>query len=175
MSAFLLIVLAVVSRILPHPWLNFTAVGGSLLFFGARRPLRELWLPVVALAATDYYLTVFAYNYPFRAQDYLLTWTWYAAVAILGYLMLRKSHSAGRVAGAVLLASTSFFAVSDYAVWAASRLYPHTLGGLGACYVAALPFYRNDLLSTGLVAGLAFGLPELARRMAEQKTIRSAA
>jgi hypothetical protein len=31
--------------------------------------------------------------------------------------------------------------------------------------VAALPFYRNDLLSTGIVAGLAFGVPVLVRRM----------
>ena len=67
MSAYLLILLAVLSRIavLPHlPWLNFTAVGGSLIFFGARRPLRQAILPVALLAATDYYLTVYAYNYP---------------------------------------------------------------------------------------------------------------
>jgi hypothetical protein len=36
---------------------------------------------------------------------------------------------------------------------------------LGACFVAALPFYRNDLLSTALVAGVAFGVPVLVRRM----------
>jgi len=28
-----------------------------------------------------------------------------------------------------------------------------------------LPFYRNDLLSTAIVAGLAFGVPVLVRRM----------
>jgi hypothetical protein len=36
---------------------------------------------------------------------------------------------------------------------------------LVACYAAAVPFYRNDLISTALVAGLAFGLPVLVRRM----------
>jgi hypothetical protein len=44
-------------------------------------------------------------------------------------------------------------------------MYPRTLGGLGACYVAAIPFYRNDLISTAIVAGLAFGVPVLARRL----------
>jgi hypothetical protein len=44
-------------------------------------------------------------------------------------------------------------------------MYPPTLGGLGACFVAAVPFYRNDLLSTALVAGLAFGVPVLVRRL----------
>jgi hypothetical protein len=43
--------------------------------------------------------------------------------------------------------------------------YPHTLSGLVACYAAAMPFYRNDLISTTIVAGLAFGLPVLVRRM----------
>jgi len=36
---------------------------------------------------------------------------------------------------------------------------------LGACYVAGLPFYRNDLISTTIVAGLAFGVPVLIRRV----------
>jgi hypothetical protein len=31
--------------------------------------------------------------------------------------------------------------------------------------VAALPFYRNDLISTTIVAGLAFGIPALVRRL----------
>jgi hypothetical protein len=44
-------------------------------------------------------------------------------------------------------------------------MYPHTWSGLTACYVAALPFYRNDLLSTAVVAGLAFGVPVLVQRM----------
>ncbi|TCK70856.1 DUF6580 family putative transport protein [Acidipila rosea] len=175
MSAYLLILAAVFSRIMPHSWLNFTAVGGGLLFFGGRRPLRQAWIPVLLMAATDYYLTTFAYGYSFHAQDYLLTWTWYAAVVILGHLMLRGRPSPARVGGAVLLASTSFFAISNYAVWIGSLLYPHTLSGLATCYAAALPFYRNDLLSTALVAGLAYGLPEAASRLAAQRSVRSAA
>jgi hypothetical protein len=51
-------------------------------------------------------------------------------------------------------------------------MYPHTMGGLGACFVAGLPFYRNDLISTALVAGAAFGVPVLVRRFnsAHQQT-----
>ncbi len=37
MAAFVLIVIAIASRLLPHAgWFNFTAVGGSLLYLGAR-------------------------------------------------------------------------------------------------------------------------------------------
>jgi hypothetical protein len=68
------------------------------------------------------------------------------------------------VAAGVVLGPTSFFVLSNYAVWAGSDMYPHTLAGLGQCFIAAIPFYRNDLVSTALVAGLAFGVPVLVRR-----------
>ena len=167
MSSFFLIVLAIASRILPHSWLNFTAVGGSLVYFGARRPLRESVVPLVLLAMTDYYLTVYVYNYAFHVQGYLLTWVWYVAAIVLGSLLLRDKVSAGRVAAATVLSATSFFALSNYAVWANAGMYPHNFAGLTACFMAALPFYRNDLLSTGLVLGMAFGLPALLRRFSE--------
>jgi hypothetical protein len=70
------------------------------------------------------------------------------------------------VSGSVL-ASTSFFAVSNYAVWVGSAMYPHTFSGLTACYAAGLPFYRNDLVSTLLVTGVAFGAEVLVRRARE--------
>ena len=44
-------------------------------------------------------------------------------------------------------------------------MYPHTLAGLMACYAAGIPFYRNDLASTAIVLGVAFGVPALVRRM----------
>ena len=167
MSAYLLLLLAVISRVAPHPaWLNFTAVGGSLLYFGARRPLWQLVIPVALLAGADYYLTVFAYGYPFHAASYLVTWLWYAAIVALGAGMLKGSASIGRVLGASVLSATSFFLLSNFAVWAVSAMYPRNPGGLAACYLAGLPFYRNDLISTALVATVAFGAPQLISRLA---------
>src|SRR3954462_13004524 len=96
-SSFLLVLLAIAGRVIPHTWINFSAVGGSLLFFGARRPLRQAILPVALLMATDYYLTVFAYNYAFHVQGYLLTWVWYAAAILLGRILLRDKVSVTRV------------------------------------------------------------------------------
>jgi len=67
MFAYVLLLLAVLTRVMPHAgWFNFTAVGGALLYFGARRSWREMAIPLVALMATDYYLTVYAYQYSFR-------------------------------------------------------------------------------------------------------------
>lgn len=168
MFSYFFVLMAVFTRILPHPWWNFTAVGASLLVFGARRSPKFFLLPVLALAATDYYLTVFAYNYPFHVQFYLVTWAWYLGACWMGWAFLRNRASAGRVVGAALSASTSFFLASNFAVWIGSVMYPHTLSGLATCYLAGLPFYRNDVLSTTLLTSAVFGVPVLARRMAEE-------
>jgi hypothetical protein len=166
MPAYLLLLVAVLSRLLPHAgWMNFTAVGGALLYFGARRSWREMLAPLAALMATDYFLTVYSYHYAFTWQSYLPTWGWYVMAMALGQILLRAKTTVARVAAGTLLGPTSFFLVSNYMVWASGWGYPKTLGGLGACFVAGLPFYRNDLLSTGIVAGLAFGLPVLVQRM----------
>ena len=171
MAAFMLVLVAVLSRLLPHPaWLNCTAVGGSLLYFGARRPLRQAWVPMALLIATDYDLTVFSYGYPFHLSVYLLTWAWYAAIIVLGQILLARKASVMRVGAGVLIASTTFFLVSNFVAWfALPQLYPRNLAGLGLSYAAGLPFYRNDLLSTAIVAGLAFGLPVVARQLAQHR------
>jgi hypothetical protein len=175
MSAYLVLLFAVLSRILPHAFhatsVNITAVGGSLLFFGskcgARRSQWQAVFAVLALAATDYYLTVFAYGFPFHVSGYLATWAWYGAICLLGSGLLAKRATALRVVASVLASATSFFVLSNFMVWAGGGMYPATAAGLGACYVAAIPFYANDLISTGLVAGALFGLPALAKNIAQ--------
>lgn len=166
MIAYLLILVAVLTRVMPHAgWFNFTAVGGALLYFGARRPWREMAGPLAILMTTDIYLTTFSYHSSFRWQDYVTTWAWYAAAMVLGVVLLGARANWQRIGAAAVLGPTSFFVVSNYAVWASGDMYPRTLGGLLACYAAAIPFYRNDLLSTGIVLGAAFAIPGLARRM----------
>src|SRR5690348_6766640 len=169
MSAFVLILVALASRlvVLPTHWFNFTAVGGSLLYFGARRPMRQVAWALVPLMAMDVYLTTQVYGMAFHAQDYLITWLWYAAALVLGSLLLKQRTNVTRVVTGCVLASTSFFVVTNYATWVGSNMYPHTLGGLSTCFVAGLPFYRNDLVSTLLVTGLAFGAEALVRRARE--------
>jgi hypothetical protein len=170
MAAYLVLLLAVLSRILPHAFsttsVGFTAVGGGLLFFGARRSRWHAIIATLALIATDYYLTVYAYSYPFHPRAYVVTWAWYAAVCLLGHQMLHGKPSALRVAGAVLASSTSFFLLSNFVVWMGGALYPHTAAGLATCYIAAIPFYANDAMSTAITAGALFGLPVLAANIA---------
>jgi hypothetical protein len=165
MAAYLLVLIAILSRILPHAgWLNFTAETGALLYFGARRPWREMLAPLAAFMATDVVLTVFVYHYPFRVLGYLPTWSWYAATMALGWILLKSKTTFLRVGAGVVLGPTAFWLISNYASWPGNPTYPQTMSGLWECYIAGIPFYRNDLISTAIVAGLAFGVPVLVRR-----------
>jgi hypothetical protein len=46
-----------------------------------------------------------------------------------------------------LLSSVLFFVISNFGVWLSGLLYPITQEGLITCYLAAIPFYKNSLLS----------------------------
>jgi hypothetical protein len=178
MLAILILMLAALSRLLPHLFhnlaFNFTAVGAGLLFFGSRRPRWQAVLAVAVMALMDIVLTTKVYGYAFHLRGYLLTWAWYAAVCLIGSALLRKV-TVLRVVGGVLASATSFFLLSNFVMWFNSAsfgveaMYPRTLHGLAACYTSALPFYGNDLLSTGLFAAAFFGLPVLAARLADTR------
>jgi len=170
MIAYIVLILAALSRLLPHALhgtgMNFTAVGAGLLFFGSRRPRWQALAAVAILAATDFYLTRFVYGFPFQVKGYLITWAWYAAVSLLASGLLRKV-TVLRVATGVVASATSFFLLSNFVVWVGGGMYPHSASGLAACYVAALPFYANDLISTGVISAALFGLPVLAAKLTE--------
>ena len=165
MFAYLVLLLAALSRLLPHALhgigLNITAVSGGLLFFGSRRPRWQAVSAIAVMALTDVYLTTRVYLYPFHVRSYLVTWIWYGVVCLLGSGLLRRVTPL-RVIAAVCASATGFFVLSNFFVWLGSGMYPHSFAGLFTCYTAALPFYGNDLVSTALTAGVLFGLPVLA-------------
>ena len=149
---------------LPHAW-HFTPLAASLLFFGARGSRRQMWVPVVLLAATDVVLTRFIWHYPFT-WDTLVTWAWYAAILWLG-TNLREKSGFWRVVAAAAASSVSFFIVSNFAVWAAwPGMYPRTLAGLIACYEAAIPFFRGTAVSDLFFSLAMFGIPALQHALA---------
>jgi len=170
MYAFVVLLLAALSRLVPHMMhgtgLNLTAVGAGLLLFGSRRPRWQAAIAVAVMAATDVYLTKFVYGFPFHIRGYLVTWAWYGALCLISSGLLSKVNFL-RVAAGVFVSATGFYLIVDFALWAMGSMYPHTLAGLGACYVAALPFYGNDLVCTAGFSAVFFGLPVVAAKMVE--------
>lgn len=170
MLAYLFVVLSVALRFVSLP-VAFTSVAASLLYFGARQPRRRLWVPLVLLVAADVVLTKLVYAYPLSA-DHLVTWAWYAAILLLGGT-LKENSGTLRVGGAALAASVSFFLLSNFAVWAVWAMYPKTLAGLAACYLAGLPFFRHslagDLFFTVAFFGIGALLEGARSRMAAER------
>jgi hypothetical protein len=153
---FSLILMAALSRLLPHPP-NMVPITAMALFGGVYLERRLAFvLPIVALLISDYFIG-FYHGMP---------WVYgaFAGAGLIG-LWLRNHRGIGNTIGASLAGSTLFFIVSNFGVWASAQVsYPPTLAGLTACYVAAIPFFRNALLGDLLYVGVLFGLFELSVR-----------
>jgi len=162
---FLAFAVAVHARFLPLPF-SFAPVTAALLYFGARRPRHEMWVPVAALAVAGVYLSRSVYGYALSA-DLLVTWAWYAGMVLLGGLLARKA-SVVRIGAASLAGSVSFFLLSNFAVWAVWNMYPKTATGLATCYVAGLPFFRNAVVSDLFFAAAFFGIGYLVSQRREE-------
>jgi len=166
MLAYLFVLVAVAVRFLPHP-LAFTPVAASLLFFGARGPRRQMWLPLALFAASDVILTTVVYRYPLT-WDHFVTWAWYVGMLWLG-TRLRTGAGPVRILGAALAGSVSFFLLSNFAVWAVWHdMYPMTFSGLMACYDAGLPFFRRAVEGDLLFTSAMFAIPGLLHSLSGQ-------
>lgn len=152
------ILTAAASRLLPHPP-NFTPIGAMALFGGAYFGGRAaaFAVPLAAMFLSDLVIGLHS-GMPIV---YLL----FALTVCMGF-WLRERRSTARVAGASFAAALLFYLVSNFAVWLGGHgaLYPRTLEGLIACYIAAIPFFNNMLLGNAVYAAVLFGGFALAER-----------
>ena len=165
MLAYLFVLLAVAVR-LAIPYLHsypfhFTPVAASLLFFGAYRSRRQLWIPVALLALSDVVLSKFVYHYAVDVSQ-IVSWAWYAAIVLLG-TRLQKREKPLWIGVAALASPISFFLISNFAAWAAFPMYPKTFAGLMSSYALGVPFFRNDLIGTMVFTVVFFAIPVLFR------------
>lgn len=159
--ALLLIILAALSRLLPHP-VNFTPLGAIGLFGAAyfQRRWMALLVPFAALFFTDLFLNNVIYRvyYPeFKWITSVWIYLAFALVMLVGWLQLRRNVSTPRVVVASLSASVVFFLVSNFSTWAETNLYPKTLTGLSMCYAAGLPYFGNTVLGDLCFSAILFG------------------
>lgn len=126
-----LIVLAVASRLLPHPP-NFAPITGIALFAAAkfRNKLIAFILPLVCLFLTDLILGLGWIN--------LFVYGAFGMISLLGFSIKRVKIQT------VLLSSIIFFIVSNLGVWV--LYYPLTSEGFMTCFTLAIPFFTNTLL-----------------------------
>lgn len=136
-------------RLLPHPP-NLASVSAVALFGGAYFSDRRLafLVPLSALFLSDLVLGFYSHMEVVYAS--------FALIVCIG-LWLQTRRTPARIAAAALASSSLFFLTTNFGVWAFSSLYPKTLAGLAACYVAALPFFQNTLAGDLFFTALLFG------------------
>ncbi|HWZ99675.1 MAG TPA: DUF6580 family putative transport protein [Candidatus Dormibacteraeota bacterium] len=158
--AALLVLVAAVLRILPHPW-NLTPVGAMALFCGS--VFKNKWVkfafPVAALLAGDVAIGF----HKLIAVVYLS----FLVNVCIG-MWIGENRKALRIASRTLLGAIQFFLVTNLAVWTAFTTYPKSFAGLIACYAAGLPFFWNTLAGDAIYATLLFGGYALADRWLKQ-------
>ena len=143
------ILAAAALRLVPHPP-NFTPIGAMALFSGAYLGRRALAFvaPLGAMLLSDAIIGFYS--------GFWITYLAVALIALLGSIALNR-RSVIRVGLASIAGSILFFLVSNFGTWALSGMYAHTLSGLGACYVAAVPFFQNTIAGDLFYATLLFG------------------
>jgi hypothetical protein len=143
------ILVAAALRLVPHPP-NFSPIGAMALFGGAYFGRRALAFaaPLGALLLSDAILG-FHSGMPYVYGSVAL-------IVMFGWAVARRM-TALRIAGAAVASSVLFFLVTNFGTWATGELYPQTLAGLAACYVAAIPFFQNTLAGDLLFSALLFG------------------
>ena len=126
-----LIVLAVASRLLPHPP-NFAPITGIALFAAVKfqHKLIALLLPLSCLFITDLILGLGWIN--------LFVYGAFGVISLLGFATKKVKIQT------VLLSSILFFLVSNLGVWL--LYYPLSIEGLTTCFTLAIPFFTNTLL-----------------------------
>ena len=155
-----MIVLAALSRLLPHPP-NFSPVEAIALFGGAYFANRwaAVWVPLAAMFLSDLALGLVnggIYWSYFLSAGYLLVYLCIALSAVLGF-GLRGRVGVLRVGGYSLVGSLLFFIVTNFGAWLGSPMYPQTGAGLAAAYVAGIPFFQWTMLGTLFYSALLFG------------------
>ena len=139
----LLTFFAAFSRLAPHPP-NFTPILSIALFCGISFRNKYIFLiPLFSMLISDYFIgyhSVIMYVY----VSLLI-------IFFIGkYLIKENSFNSTMVLS--LSSAIIFFIISNFGVWIVG--YPKTISGFIACYVAALPFLSNTLISTLLFSSV---------------------
>ena len=169
----LMIIMAALSRLLPHPD-NFTPIAATALF-GAAYFTKKYWaiiIPIVALWLSDLFLNNLVYPklYPEYYDGFMLfgpdavfVYSAIIATALLGIYALKKVKP-GKLVIVSIVASLLFFVVTNFGSWLMLPMYPKTPAGLSACMAAGLPFLRNTMIGDLFYVFVLFGSYALISR-----------
>lgn len=151
-----MILAAAASRLIPHPP-NFIPLAALALFGGASFASKRaaFFVSLAGLFLSDLVLGFYSITPVIYGS--------FALITCLGF-WLRRRQSIWWIAATTVAGAALFFVLTNFGVWLIGDLYPKVWTGLVDCFVAAIPFFRNTLLSDLLYSALLFGGLALAEK-----------
>lgn len=144
----LFILLAAISRFLPHP-ANFAPIAGMALFGGVYFSKKFTFIvPFLALLISDFFIG-FHQTMPFVYGSFLI-------IGLIG-LWLKNHKTTKNIFASTLVSSILFFIITNFGVWFMGNMYAKSIFGLADCYVMAIPFFRNTIVGDLFYTGVFFG------------------
>lgn len=163
---YLLIILAIATRFMPHPG-NFTAMGAVALFAGLYLGKKEsLALPLAAMFISDIFIGF--YRPSIMASVYI----GFVLMVLIGQYLKNKIGVSNVIIG-VLSGSLIFFLLTNGAVWLFGTMYTHNLSGLIQSYYMALPFWRNEIIGDLFYSGVLIGGYEMIKKLAPETSLQT--
>ncbi len=157
-----LIVIAALTRIFSLNMPNFTpmlAIGliGELYLSGYKKYLIPIgaWLLSDLMIEALYQLGLWNHGGLHEGMPFI--YLTFALIILFSEKAIKRASWTRIVIGSVG-ASVIFFILTNFYVWLVSGMYPHTPQGLLLAYEAALPFFKNTLLSTVLYSTIMYGI-----------------
>jgi hypothetical protein len=163
-----IILIAALSRIIPHP-ANFAPISAMALFgavyFSKKYiafiiPLISMWISDLVINNTIY--AQYFDHFVWLSPGFYWTYGAFFAIAFIGLLCLQKLKL-HRLLVAGISSSILFFLISNFGVWMSGTLYPNTFSGLIECYVVGIPFLKNTVLGDLFYMTVLFGSFELVQ------------
>lgn len=150
LPATLLIVAAGFTRLFPH-YPNFTAIGAMAIFGGSiiKDKKYALLLPLAALFISDVCLHLFTSVSGFYGTSQIFVYAAFMLITLLASFI--KKSSVSNMVFASFWSGIIFFIISNFGVWISSDVYPISLSGLSSCFLAAIPFYKNEFFGNFLL------------------------
>lgn len=149
-----LVFLGIVTRVIPHlP--NSTALLFSSLMFGYLVSRSFALLLTLFISISSDVLISFIYGYPVFGYWSWFTYSGFLVTAFMGSCLNSITFRNSTIS--LLSASLLFWVWTNLGVWLVAGLYSKTISGLIACYIAALPFLKNQLMGDLVCLG-ALGL-----------------
>lgn len=142
-------------RFIPHPP-NFAPVAAMALFGGAyfTKKWAAFLVPVSAMFITDLFLGFH--------ETMWAVYLSFALIVVIGMTMI-KQKKIGFIFFASVISSVSFFIITNFGTWLSTSYYEKTVTGLIACYIAAIPFFHQTLLSDLFFVVILFGMYEILK------------